>query len=276
LGIIIVIAIAVLAVIILLVTHQTLNPSSDFQPESLTPGIGSSPPTYTQQTVSSTLETSELRPKSELPMGMDLSLVPKQFVVLDLETTGLSPETDEIIEIGAIRFDRDSKTHPFFQSLIKPTERVPNKITHITGITQAMVDNDGLSLSEGLAKFKEFVGDLPLVAFNAPFDMGFIWNAAKKHGIAINNRYTCALKLVRLAYPGLPSYRLADLAKMGNLSDENTHRALGDCERTAPIFTSSVMKIGERVFWDVPPVDWRVSVAPLLRRRAHSKRQILN
>ncbi len=123
-----------------------------------------------------------------------------------------------------------------------------------------MVDGDGLPLSEALIQFKEFIGDLPIVTFNASFDMGFIWKAAKRHGIPMNNRFTCALKMARRAYPGLSSYRLVDLARMGNLSDEDTHRALGDCKRTVPIFIYSVIKIGERIEWEAPPVDWRVSV----------------
>jgi DNA polymerase III epsilon subunit-like protein len=167
---------------------------------------------------------------------------------------------DEIIEVAAIRVNRDSDRHSSFQSLVKPVERVPKKITQITGITQAMVDNDGLPLSEVLVQLKEFIEDLPIVTFNAAFDMGFIWRAAKRHGVPMNNRYACALKIARRAYPGLPSYRLVDLAKMGNLSDENTHRALGDCKRTVPIFMASVMKIGDRIVWEVPTVDWRVSV----------------
>ena len=191
---------------------------------------------------------------------VDLSMVPKEFVVLDLETTGLSPEMHEIIEVGAIRVNRDSDTHLAFQSLVKPVGKIPRKITQITGITQGMVDSDGLPLSQVLVQFQEFAGDLPIVAFNAPFDMGFIWNAAKRHGVSINNRYACALKLVRRAYPDLPSHRLVDLAKWGNLSDENTHRALGDCKRTIAVFTASASKIGERINWEVPKVDWRVSV----------------
>jgi DNA polymerase III epsilon subunit family exonuclease len=190
----------------------------------------------------------------------DQSLVPLEFIVLDLETTGLSPQLNEIIEIGAVRVNRDSEKHPTFQTLVKPAERLPTKITQITGITNAMLDKDGRPLSEVLVQFKEFIGDLPIVTFNAAFDMGFLWRAATRHGVAMDNRYTCALKMARRAYPGLSSYRLADLAKMGNLSAENTHRAIGDCMRTAPIFMASVAKIGERIVWEVPKVDWRVSV----------------
>lgn len=179
-------------------------------------------------------------------------LLPPQFVVLDLETTGLNPATDEIIEIGAIRVTLDAKNQLAFQTFVRPTRKVPRKITNITGITQEMVDSDGIPLEEALCQFKEFIGDLPLVTFNAEFDMGFLHNAAKRHGAAIPNPYTCALKRARRAWPELPSYRLVDLAKWGNLSDVSTHRALGDCERALIVFTSATSTLGQKVRWTKP------------------------
>lgn len=184
---------------------------------------------------------------------VDLSkLLPLQFVVLDLETTGLSPHHDEIIEIGAILVTIDSDNHTGFQTLVMPERKVPRRITKITGITQDMVNSEGLQLEDALAQFMEFIGDLPLVTFNAEFDMGFLHNAAKKHGKVINNRYTCALKRARRAWPGLRSYRLVDLAKMGKLSDEDTHRALGDCKRTMIVFTAATSTLGQKVRWTKP------------------------
>ena len=89
----------------------------------------------------------------------DLSVLPETFVVFDLETTGLKPEVDEIIEIGAIRVNRDSKEHDTFQALIRPSKSIPDKIVEITGITQKMVDDDGGSLAEELPQFLDFIGD---------------------------------------------------------------------------------------------------------------------
>jgi DNA polymerase III subunit epsilon len=100
--------------------------------------------------------------------------------------------------------------------------------------------------------FIDFIQDLPLVTFNAQFDMGFLHYAAKRHGRVIKNRYTCALKLSRRAWPGLPSYRLHDLVKMGKLSDEDTHRAIGDCKRTMIVFTAAASGVGMKVKWTVP------------------------
>ena len=177
------------------------------------------------------------------------ALLPRQFIVLDLETTGLSHDRDEIIEFGAIRVTLDSDNHQTFQTLVKPERKIPRKITEITDITQAMVDSEGVQLQEALRGFIEFIGDLPLVAFKADFDMGFLYSAARKHGLAINNRYTCALKRARRAWPGLPSYRLIDLAKHGKLSLDDAHRSLGDCRRTVLVFTAATSTIGQKVRW---------------------------
>ena len=171
----------------------------------------------------------------------DLSVLPERFVVFDLETTGLKPEAHEIIEIGAIRVNRDSDNHDTFQALIRPRKKIPKKITEITGITQDMVEKEGDSLEIALPQFLEFVGNLPLVSFNAEFDMAFLTTALSKvqAGVSVNNRVSCALKMARRAWPGRKSYRLSDLAKDGGLSSDDTHRALGDCKRAMIVYTAA-------------------------------------
>lgn len=178
--------------------------------------------------------------------------LPKEFVVLDLETTGLDPMNDEIIEVGAIRTRRETGTRILFQALVKPERKVPRHITKMTGISQAMVDSEGRRLTDVLAEFIGFIQDLPLVTFNAPFDMGFLQSAARKHGVAINNRYTCALQIARRAWPELPSHRLADLARIRNLPDDDTHRALGDCTRALLIFTAAARACDGNIRWTTP------------------------
>lgn len=175
----------------------------------------------------------------------DLSILPERFVVFDLETTGLKSDSHEIIEIGAIRVNRDSDNHDTFQALVRPSKKIPKKITEITGITQDMVEKDGDSLETALAQFIEFVGDLPLVSFNAEFDMAFLTTAVQKNhaGALANNRVSCALKMSRRAWPGRKSYRLTDLAKDGGLSADGTHRALGDCKRAMIVYTAAAAKL---------------------------------
>ena len=179
------------------------------------------------------------------PSRSDLSILPERFVVFDLETTGLNPDTHEIIEIGAIRVNRDSGNHDTFQALIRPSKKIPKKITEITGITQDMVEKDGDFLETALSQFIEFVGDLPLVSFNAEFDMAFLTAAIKKAkaGKQVNNRVSCALKMARRAWPGRKSYRLTDLAKDGGLSAEGTHRALGDCKRAMIVYIAAATRL---------------------------------
>jgi len=175
----------------------------------------------------------------------DLSMLPERFVVYDLETTGLEASRHEIIEIGAILVNRDSDDHLTFQTLVKPRKRIPKKITQITGITTEMVAQEARPLQEALTLFREFVGDLPLVAFNAEFDDAFLRTACASIDTSpFTNEVCCALKLARRAWPGRKSFRLSDLARDGNLSAEGTHRALGDCRRTMVVYAAAANKVG--------------------------------
>lgn len=106
-----------------------------------------------------------------------------------------------------------------------------------------MLDADGDSLEAALRDFSGFVGDLRLVSFNADFDMAFLRNAAEKHSITVSNPVSCALKMARRAWPGRRSYKLASLAHDGNLSSQDTHRALGDCERALIVYTAATNKL---------------------------------
>lgn len=174
----------------------------------------------------------------------DLFILPPRFVVFDLETTGLEPDKHEIIEIGAIRVNRDSDVHDTFQVLIKPTKKIPKKITQITGITQDMVEGEGEPLESALRSFHSFIEDLPLVTFNAEFDMAFLHIAASQHQLTISNPVSCALKMARRAWPKRKSYRLSDLARDGGLSGEGAHRSLEDTKRALIVYTAAAAKLG--------------------------------
>lgn len=167
--------------------------------------------------------------------------VPMTFIVFDFETTGLSPATEQIIEIGAIRVNQGSSEHQTFQSLVKPDRPISADTTRLTGITQAMIDESGKDLAEILPQFREFVGDHLMVAFNTPFDRSFLTAACKKTQVPMfSNKMDCALKKARQAFPDLKSYRLIDLAKAGKLSLDDQHRALGDSQRAMIVYLSSM------------------------------------
>lgn len=165
--------------------------------------------------------------------------LPEEFIVFDLETTGLSPHDCEIIEIGAIKVNRDSGEHITFQALVKPSILIPSKITHITGITQKMINKDGEDIKAVIPEFLDFIGDLRLVAYNARFDMGFINAAIAKQGLKIKNPHSCALKMARRAWPDLESYKLVDVAERGGLSAKGNHRALKDAELTMTVYAAA-------------------------------------
>lgn len=168
--------------------------------------------------------------------------VPEKYIVFDLETTGLDPVVHEIIEIGAIKVNTRTDYHTTFSILIKPTQKVSKKITSITGITQEMLDN-GDSIESAIADFVEFIEDLQLVAYNAEFDLGFLYKALEKNGITINNPVFCALKLVRIAYPEMSSYKLSNVAESLGISADGSHRALKDSELAMKVFVNSINKL---------------------------------
>ena len=192
------------------------------------------------------------------PSTIDFKAVlPPKFVVFDLETTGLDERKDQIIEIGAIRVNRDNDVHDTFQTLVKPTRKIPRAITRLNGISQEMVDREGMPSELAVREFVNFIQDLPLVSFNAEFDMPFLQRLASQHGIVLHNSVSCALRTARLAWPGRTSYRLADLARDGGLLQDNTHRALADCRRALIVYTSAASVLGRTV-----PVKIKRSLQP--------------
>jgi DNA polymerase III epsilon subunit family exonuclease len=171
--------------------------------------------------------------------------IPGAFVVFDLETTGLDPDTNEIIEVGAIRVNRDSGRQETFGTLVRPVAPIPRQTTELTGITQDMVDADGLALRESLSGFLEFIGGLPLVSYAADFDMAFLRNALRQTHpqVQLRNPVSCALKMARRAWPFLSSFRLGDLAFDGAAFTQAPHRALGDCERALLVYTAAAKEL---------------------------------
>lgn len=173
-----------------------------------------------------------------------LRMLPKEFVVFDLETTGLKPDHDEIIEIGAIRIQRNKSRHATFSTLVRPGRQIPAKITRLTGITQEMVDTDGVPLDEALRSFVDFIGGRRLVAHNADFDAAFLRVGFKNTGIPKpTNPLSCSLDMARRAWPKRRSYRLSDLARDGKLDQGGAHRALADAQRAALVYAAAAKEL---------------------------------
>ena len=169
--------------------------------------------------------------------------IPKIFVSIDLETTGLDTKSDEIIEIGAIKFDSSGNEHITYNALIKPKNKLQDKITRITGITQNMLEEDGLSLDEEILLLLEFIEDYPIVMYNAKFDNSFLKREYKRLNKNPNNRVICGLDMARKAW-SRPSYKLSSFASDFGLDAADCHRAIKDCELTGLVYVAAARALG--------------------------------
>ncbi|KOY76078.1 DNA polymerase III alpha subunit [Apilactobacillus kunkeei] len=153
------------------------------------------------------------------------------YVVFDLETSGLDATSDEIIEIGAVKFSSGKIIK--FNYLIKINSLIPKKITDLTGIDNKLLTKTGQDLSEVLNEFVNFIGDSVLVGYNINFDLNFINSALDRLGLdPINNKYIDLLPLVKREKIFIDSYKLSDVLISYDIGDKIYHRALSDAEST--------------------------------------------
>lgn len=177
---------------------------------------------------------------------LDLENVDEEFVIFDLETTGLNPVTHRIIEIGAIRFNKTKYKNEgrvdTYQALVKQDKKLSKKIIEITGITDGDLTN-GESIKDVLQSFSEFVGNTKVISYNADFDMSFLYEEARRSGLNIHfSKVECAYKLARARLGGVENYKLVTLAKILGLNTENAHRAIDDCLLTLKVYIALHMK----------------------------------
>ena len=124
----------------------------------------------------------------ERKKGESLLSFPNEYVVVDIETTGLSPEYDEIIEIGAIRV-KDDVVIDKFQSLVKPQHKINEFIEKLTGITNEMLENSP-KLNSVLPSLKNFIADSCIIGYNVNFDLNFLYDSFfKELGFELKNNY---------------------------------------------------------------------------------------
>ncbi len=152
------------------------------------------------------------------------------LIAFDLETTGLNPASDEIIEVGAARF-RDGQVIEEFQSLVKPSIPIPEDITHLTGIHQEDVDS-APSIDALGPRIKRFFGDATVIAHSAQFDLSFM----RKQALLRKNRAIDTLELASIALPSAPRYGLSALTAQLGIELKDAHRALADAVATGHLY----------------------------------------
>jgi DNA polymerase-3 subunit epsilon len=169
----------------------------------------------------------------------------KDYIVLDLETTGLKPKSgSEIIEIGITEITKGEISNNF-SKLIKPKECIPEFITNLTHITNYMV-KDSDSIESTLPKFRNYIGDKTVIAHNAKFDIGFINYYLEKNNLDPITDYICTLDILRKDkdYRGIDR-KLATACDYYGIQLENAHRADCDTLATAKLFLKLMEGVNE-------------------------------
>ena len=193
-----------------------------------------------------TLETDEKTRWSAENLGEELELLKRpHFVVLDIETTGLSPQKGgRIIQISAVRV-LNGRIRDTFTTLVNPQLKIPAKITALTGISNEDVANQP-TIYHVLPNFYRFIGDAVVVAHNVEFDWDrFLRPAFQKVGIHPNNATLCTMKLFKKLMPGRGhgGYRLDAMCELLHIPLEHHHRAIDDTVSTAKCLIEFIRRV---------------------------------
>lgn len=162
---------------------------------------------------------------------------------LDLETTGLDPERDAVIEIGVVRF-RGKRVESEYQTLVNPGRPLSPFITQLTGINDAMLAN-APRIKKVLPELREFVGDAPILGHNVQFDLSFL----QRKGLFPYNQPLDTYELAAAVLPSAARYGLAALASQLAVPTTTHHRALDDARTTRKILLRLMDRISELPYW---------------------------
>ena len=181
------------------------------------------------------VEAYQINDEVSITFGEDNRLLNDEFIVFDVETTGLSAVTEKLIEICAVRV-KNLEIVDTFDTFVDPERPIPSKIIDLTGISDMTVKGAPKE-QEAINQFLDFCGDTPcFVAHNASFDMSFIRSACDRLGIKFERPYLDTVAFSRSMLPGISKYTLDSVAKNLGLGEFNHHRALDDATVNANIF----------------------------------------
>ena len=206
-----------------------------------------------------------------------MGLCGQPIVMIDFETTGLSPDMgDRITEVAALRI-ADGRVVARFVSLINCGVRIPPFITGLTGITQAMVDS-APPVAQVLPQLLDFIGGDALAAHNASFDEKFLRAEAARMGMQPGHTATvCSLKLARRVFPQLSSYKLGKLSdELGIRFSGDAHRAEADAEVAAQVMLHIGRHLGRAYGLQSVDAALLVSLNKLAAAKVHNFLQKLS
>ncbi len=176
-----------------------------------------------------------------------------EYIVLDIETTGFSAVNDKITEFGMMKV-KNGEVIDQFESFVNPEVHISERITEVTHITDDMV-KDAPKIDEIMPKVLEFIGDRPIVAHNANFDMGFIKYNAKLLGFDMNNVVIDTLQISRDLHPEFTRHKLGIIADNLGIVVENAHRALDDVKTLVQVFNIFIDELKQKGAKKVSDID---------------------
>ena len=179
------------------------------------------------------------------------------YSVLDIETTGLSKQTEKITEFGIMKV-KNGEVIDTFECFVNPEKPIPPKVVEVTNITDDMV-KDAETIDKVLPRVLEFVGDSVIVAHNADFDVGFIKYNAEKLGLEFDNTYIDTLALAKELFPNFKKYKLGIIAENLNIEVDVAHRALADVDTLVKVFNVMLKMFAEKEIHTLNEVDDKLS-----------------
>ena len=180
------------------------------------------------------------------------------YIALDLETTGLSAESDRILEIGALKIEEGEVTASY-ETFVDCEIKIPEKITDLTGITDEMIA--GSPCMEAAVKgFLEFAGETALLGHNLPFDYGFMKQNVVRLGLPYERCGLDTLKIARVCLPNLQRKSLDHVSAYFGIPQEHHHRALDDALTAARIYERLKEEFGEKMpeLFEAAPMSYKV------------------
>jgi DNA polymerase-3 subunit epsilon len=191
-------------------------------------------------------------------------------VILDFETTGLSPGMgDRAIEIGAVRIDNGQVTERF-QELMNPGQRISGFIESYTGITNGML-KDARPCGEVMRDFANFIGGYNLVAHNASFDKRFLDAELERVSMDYPGQFSCSMLAARRIYQHAPNHKLGTLVAYMNIPVEGSfHRALYDSEMTAKLWLTMLGDIEQQYEFSEIPFKLMQKLTKMPKHAVHS------
>lgn len=165
---------------------------------------------------------------------MEKNLYPSSYVVVDLETTGLNPAQDRILEIGAVKV-KDGEVIDTFCMFADPKMLIPQRVQELTGITQEMVEGKPTP-AQAVMEFLDFCQDMDLMGHNLIFDYSFLKHQAVDQKIAFEKNGIDTLKIARTLLPDLESKRLTSLCSYFSIDHKQAHRAYHDAWATHEVY----------------------------------------